>query len=375
MILKNKYKLVVAYIFFFFLTAPILSPYVNGVTIYIFWFIPFLDIYFIKNIFKMKYNKKISLVFYLAITFILILQQYIVALELILMVITIMYLFYAKESGTFKALYNCIIINIIIAIIQFILIYIDPAIAQLIGPTNIANLVWGQYSTPTYTNFFAVFTISRVSGLSREAGFFSSLLGVTFMIYILDKDIIKNKFKILIFIIGFIISFSKVTIIFIPIFIIIKMKKIINKVPLILGVGVFVLAMVLISNKLLLDKYYDNRNESITHRISGYTIMSKMKVSELISGVDSMNDITNIDEYWFVNTLGNKFDKFAGLSSTVIHNGLLIFILFIFGLYLCNISTAGFLVITLITFTTTYSTSAAHVVLGYFIIFYYKDIV
>ena len=51
---------------------------------------------------------------------------------------------------------------------------------MLIGPNNIASLVWGNYATETFTNFYAVFEfgLPRTAGLSREAGFFASFLAV-----------------------------------------------------------------------------------------------------------------------------------------------------------------------------------------------------
>lgn len=371
---KGKYRTIIAYLFFIFFTAPILSPALNNFTIYLYWFIPFLDIYFAKEVIYKIRNKKLFISFYAIILLLLILNKIVLMLKIITTATTVMYLFYAKRNGYFNIFYKFMVINVLIAITQFILIYIDPNLAFLIGPTNISKSIWGRFATETFTNFYAVYSLPRVCGLSREAGFFASLLCTTIIIYILDKDIKKNKLIVLLYSIGFVISFSKVSIIYLPIIIVLLMRKIINTIPIPIGITIFIVLVVFISNNLLIDKYYNSQNESIIHRISGYTVMSKMDFNYLITGVDTIDKIEGLEKYSFVGTLGKKFDQYAGIPNTIIHEGMIIFVIFIFVLMFMGVKFSGFLILTLISFTTSYFTSTSHIVLGYFIIFYFKSL-
>lgn len=282
---------------------------------------------------------------------------------------TLLYLIYLKKNKLFHILYTFIFFNIFICIAQFSFLYINRNISDAIGPTNIANLVWGKYATPTFTNFYTIFLFPRVCGLSREAGFFASLLGIAYIVYISDEDEQKTKLKNILFFIGFVLSLSKASGLIIGVILIIKLRKIINIVPFFIGVALFISVFIFISNNVLLPKYYDPANQSITHRISGYTIMSKMPLTELISGKDTIEDISIANQYTFLSSLGD-LDQFAGLPNTIIHKGVIVFIIFLVLLYLSGVSFSGFLIITLLTFTTDYFTCTSFIVLGYFYVFY-----
>lgn len=363
------YKSAIACLFFLFFTATILSPYTNNFTIYLYWFVPILDIFYLKYLITQKYNKKTILIILVFLGFLIITGKYLTAVKFLAILTTLLYLFYAKKNKLFHILYIFIFLNVFICIVQFSFLYIDRNISNAIGPTNIAHLVWGKYATPTNTNFYTIFLFPRVCGLSREAGFFASLLGIAYIVYMSDEDEQKTKFKNILFLIGFVLSLSKASFLIIGIILIIKLRKIINIIPFFIGVTLFISAFIFISNNILLPKYYNPANQSITHRISGYTIMSKMPLTELISGKNTIEDISIANQYTFLSSL-NGLNQFAGLPNTIIHKGIIVFIMFLVLLYLNDVSFSGFLIITLITFTTDYFTCTSFIVLGYFYILY-----
>lgn len=298
-------------------------------------------------------------------------REYLTIIKFLAIINTVMYLFYSKKNKMLHILYFFMFFNIFIAILQFLFIYIDYNISYAIGPSNIANLLWGKYATPTYTNFYAIFLFPRVSGLSREAGFFASLLGITYIIYISDQHEKKTKLKNVMFFIGFILSLSKASLLIIGIIIVIKLKRLINKIPFFIGIILFISVFIFISNNILLNKYYDFTNQSITHRLSGYTIMTKMPLKELIIGKNQIKDISVFPKYSFLNFIV-QFKKFTGIPNIIIHNGIIVSIIFFIMLYAEGIYFSGFLIITLLTFTTDYFTCTSFVVLGYFYVFYNK---
>lgn len=365
------YNYIVALLFFFFFTAPILSPYIGNYTIYLYWFIPFLDIGYINYILKYKYDKKFIIVMIVMTLFLIFFNRYMLLVKIASVLITINYLFYTRKLGLFRLLYKNIFLNVFICIIQFLLIYVDIGMAYKIGPTNISTMIWGKYATPCFTNFYSIFIFPRVCGLSREAGFFASLLGMTFILFMFDKNEKKSGYKYVIFLIGFILSFSKVSLLFLVIFLIIKMRNIINKIPLFVGVALFISMFMIFSSYLYRNNYYKGENESLIHRISGYTIMYDLPIGELIKGTDSIQNLSNYSKYSFLQNI-LKFNEFTGIPNIVVNQGLLVFIVFILILYLFGIRFDGFIILSLITFTTDFFTCTSFVALGYYFVFIYS---
>lgn len=141
--IKFRYRDFIAILFFIFFTMPILSPSINENTIYINWFIPLLDFNFINKILKMKINKKYVYLILLLILSILLFGKIMVAVKLLFLIETILYLFYCKENNNFSYLYTAVNLNIIIGILQYVLYYISPILSYAIGPSNVAKQIWG----------------------------------------------------------------------------------------------------------------------------------------------------------------------------------------------------------------------------------------
>lgn len=132
---KTVYKNGIALLFYIFFTTPILSPSIGGLTIYLHWLIPLLDIDFLKEILRFKIKKSQLFIVGIFIVACIILKRWKVALDVILLIETLLYLLYSYKNGTFKYLYWGVNFNIVIAIIQFILYYcVSPSAALSIAP-------------------------------------------------------------------------------------------------------------------------------------------------------------------------------------------------------------------------------------------------
>ncbi len=373
--LKRVYQNIIAILFFIFFTIPILSPKISGITIYFNFIIPFFDVDYIKYIIRLitdiKARKKF-IVYIGLLLLLLCLKRVTLIIEVIAITINIIYLFYAKENKIFKFLYTLIYINIFIAILQFVFLYINPEVSFALGPTNISRLIWGDYATDTFTNFYTIFLFPRVSGWSREAGFFASLLILAFSCYIYDKDEKKTWWKIGLYIVGFIISFSKITLILMSLFLIIYLSKYINRIPFISGVLGLIIGGMIFSNLFLLQKYNDPGFETYTHRFSGYTVMQHLEFNELLFGVEEISQLECREEYPFLEYI-ERFKEFTGIPNLIIHSGIIISLAYLFMLRFLEVSLTGFVFITIVTLTTSYFTSQSFVILGYFYIFYYQE--
>ena len=384
-IIKKTYIKLIAFIYFIVFTTPILSPAINGFTIYLYWFIPFLDIYFIAyiyNMFKQKIKTKYILAVFLVVLCSIILEEYILLIKILTLVIMIWYLKYCKENKTFKYLYYGVNFNIIIAIIQFTLCYISIDLAYKFGPTYVSKLLWGDLATTSFTNFYVIFSLVRVSGWSREAGFFASLIIITFIHYIYDKDMKKNKLQYILFVIGFIISFSKISFLMLLLIPTLVFRKQIKKIPYFLGIVILTLTMIGISNIMEKKGLYTFENITYIYRIGGYSVLQDLNVQEFAFGVDTIDEL-NSNIYYNHPYLYNLYlDKeasifmeinFSGIAELIIHNGFICFIVIILSFYLIKFDFFDFLIIFLNTITVSFFTSTSFVILGYFLVVYIKQ--
>lgn len=377
-LMSNKNK-IIAIIFFLFFTTPILSPSFFGMTLYIHWFIPLFDLDFIKYVFSIKLNKQQKISAIISIFVIIILLKYKFAIEMIFLVETLLYIVYAYKNSFLKYFFIGINFNILIASIQFISYYFDPNLAIFLGPTNIANLIWGNHATATFTNMFTQFGLVKVAGWSREHGFFNALMIMSFLLYHYVDLGDKKKYQYILIILGFIMSISKNSILIIFVLLLIPLRKYFNKIP--FALMLMIIILVGFSTSFIMIKY-DMYNpatttnyESYTHRFSGYTVMYELTPTDLITGIDSINNLPeNIWEESPYLQYISRFGEFCGLPALIIHNGIIVStIYFLFLYYYLNFKSFGLACLTLITLTTTYITLTSFVVIGYFVVMYLEN--
>jgi glycosyltransferase involved in cell wall biosynthesis len=344
--------------------------------------IALLDLEFVKYIFEVTKHilkeKKIISFGVIVLIFLVASGKIKIILQTAFLIESIMYLIYAYRNKLLKYLYFGVNLNIGIAILQFIYYYIRPEIAYMIGPTNIANIIWGKYATETYTNFSQNFLgIVRVSGWSREAGFFNSLIIATLLVYHYVDDITeKTKNQYIAFFIAFIISLSKISLIPLAMIPVIWLRKYLNKIPYIIGIAFVIFSGIVVSNFLFLhnqyNKYYSDNYETFSHRFGGYSIILQINFKDMLFGVDN---IQKLDEeikennYYLENIY--KFNEFCGLPCMLINDGVIVFALFIITLKICKLKTADFWILTMATMTVNYLTLSSFVILFYFLILYF----
>lgn len=259
-------------------------------------------------------------------------------------------------------------IYIFFAIAQFTFLFINPEWSFNIGSNNIAKLVWGEYATASYSNYYTVFFMPRVSGLAREAGFMASLIIVYIFYKYIQKDRKKLNVKEKILIgIGYILSFSKMSLIIIVVFIINKLKRFINYIPF-LFILLFWMIFMCIFWIYNIDYLRDIVNVTFLARFGSYLILFDTNIIQLLFGVG--NNLLEINSYWvdFMSSIG---DVFSGLAYFIIYNGLVGTLIYFISLYLIGVSSTGLLILLLFTINVQLDTNQNFVVLSYFIIFKY----
>lgn len=310
------YARLVSMLFYMLFTCVVLNPQVGGFTIYLYIFVPFLDPDFSR--FAMDTARKWSGPLLVAVAAGAIGSPS-MAMRIVSIAICIGYLMYTYERRI-AYLQPWIVFNVAFAIVQFTTYYVDRPLSYQLGPTAISEMVWGPYATLTYTNFFEVFYFSRVSGLSREAGFFSSLLVASFIIYLYTE---KPTWKMVaIYAIGFFISFSKSTAALGIVALLYPFRHSLRRVHPLVVLVLFSAAMCGFSLYLAAHNFFES--DTFGHRFSGYAFLFDARIEDLIKGIDQHEVVRRYGDLPYIRLVRTDIDLagFAGLADNVTEMGL-----------------------------------------------------
>lgn len=365
--LKRKKSIVEKFfihLFFLFFTMQILSPSINSRTLYLELIVALMNPFFINWLKHKKVYYKILLCI-VGIVFISSLGHFFTAVKLLMIFIGVLYLYYSEQQNCFY-LKEYVCISILIAILQFLFMFIDMELAIKLGPQNIAKIFWGEYATAANTNFYAIFLIARVSGLSREAGFFASLIVAVMFFYYLKRKYngfqISNLEKYLLGI-GYCLSFSKMSLALLIILAFEKIKEKLNSLPFVFTVLFFPLLMILFWNYNV-EYLLDDDNITFLHRFGAYLCLDELNFKNFIFGIYDIGKIGgNI-----ANLVAFYYEDFAGFGGFVINNGILVSMVYFFILFINGITSTGILILFFLTINVQFDTNQNFVVLSYFIV-------
>jgi hypothetical protein len=363
-IISLRLEKLLSHLFFFFFIAQILSPLIGEKTLYLEIIVALLNPFFIVWIINQKIKPKYFSI-YIAIILLFLIGNPIASIKFFALSIGVLFLFYSYERNIFY-LKTYIVISIILAILQFIFTFYNPQIAYLLGPTNIAKTLWGEHATATFTNFYSIFLFPRVSGLSREAGFFASLI-VAYMLFVFinqnRKKITISYFSKTLLFVGYILSFSKMSFIIFPLMIFEKFRKIINIIPLFISILFFIIFMMVFWN-INIDFLLEPSHATFLQRFSAYPILLDIDLNQFFFGINDPSEI-NAKLAQIVHERGGIF---AGFGGFILYNGILSILVIVIGLYFAGVSSSGIFVLLLLTINVAIDTNQNFVVLTYFII-------
>ncbi|NYH14495.1 hypothetical protein [Paraburkholderia bryophila] len=310
------YARLISVLFYMLFTCVVLNPQVGGFTIYLYIFVPFLDPDFSR--FIAGTARKWSTPLFVALVASAIGSPS-MAMRVASLAICVGYLMYTYERRI-AYLQPWIAFNVVFAIVQFTMYYVDRPLSYQLGPTAIAKMVWGPYATLTYTNFFEVFYFSRVSGLSREAGFFSSLLVSSFIIYLYTEK--PSKKMIAIYFIGFFISFSKSTAVLFIATLLYPFRHNLKRIHPLVVLVLFSAAMCIFSLYLAAHDFFES--DTFGHRFSGYAFLFDAQIDDLIKGIDQHEIVRRYGNLQYIKLVRTDIETsgFAGLANNVAEMGL-----------------------------------------------------
>jgi hypothetical protein len=361
------YPRIIAFLFFMFFTCVVFNPQVGTLTIYLFLFLPFFDPGFYR--FAMATIRRWSIPLAAALIVSLI-GSPTAAIRVGSIAISIGYLLYAKERKIFY-LHQWMMVNIAFATAQFVLWYVDQGLAMMLGPKQISKMIWGEYGTSAYTNFFEVFYFARVSGFSREAGFFSSLLVASLVVYLMTEERINKKIVAL-YLYGLFISFSKSSMLLFVFAALYPFRKTLRTThPLV----VFCLfAAVVTGFGVFMASHDFFGSDTFGHRFGGYPFLLDAKLEDLIFGISAQDILKHYKYLDYIRLIQADMEvanvPFAGLPASVADMGVFCAVL-LFGIIAFTASD-GFvmLLLLLISSTVSLTTVTSFVPLGYMLVYW-----
>ncbi len=274
------YARAISMLFYLFFTCVIFNPQVSGVTIYLYTMLPFLDPGF--GAFLLATARRWALPIGIVVAACL-LSHPMVAAKIVSVAVCVAYLMYTT-SRRIDYLHPWMAVNILFGILQFVMYYVDFATSMQLGPDAVSRLLWGDAATQTNTNYYAIMYFARVSGFSREAGFFASLLAASFVLYLFQRR--RNRWMIALYCIGMFISLSKASFVLLIFGAFYLMRRQLRTMPAAVSLLAYFVVTMVIAVYMAQHAFFGS--ETFAHRFAGYPFLIDEQFADLIRGVTSL---------------------------------------------------------------------------------------
>lgn len=354
----------------FSLIATVINPYLFGITIYLWFFLIFFDFLFVQRL--KNISKKVLILLILWLSYCLIKFDFSDAFKIAALFFGVGYL-YAMDKEIYPKLKLVFYISCLFCIVQFVFYWINPTFSSSIAGSNLSATIWGEsFATPGFVNQYEVLFLPRMGGLSREAGFFASLVIVmALIIYIREKTNIKEK---VIHFSAYIFSLSKVSFSNLVIFFLFPLRKLINKIPLALTFIFISLTFIFFANFLKMDvNHFALHNETFAHRFASSYLIPRMDIQEFLIGCFDYSTCQVFDNSNLINDLVDKqLYPNTGINGIFVDFGLLGFLLLLFSYWWLGLKSFDILLLSIMTATVSVYTIDNFVILTYYFLFTYR---
>ena len=361
------------HLFFLFLTSPVLSPEIENTSVYLFLFVPLVDPHFLTYLGTVRLDKRYLVaslaIFGLSIQY----GNFPFLAKIVSILLVVSYLYYTHRIRAFY-LYSYMALNVLVALVQFLgSVFFGMAI---LFPMKIGEFLYGSYALTTGdTGLEGLLFLYRFSGLSREPGFFSSLLIASFVLLIDDREVRRRKFFIVVHLLGILLGLSKISlaffVIFLPAYFARRWVEYVPKWAIVLST----LAVMMAATQYLYDRVgVEFLDETLSHRTIGYAILKKLNPRDLLFGVGYRNIASRASEIpliyqsiWY-DKMPSAIVAGSGLSSLIIDSGLLYFLMLLLFTYYLNVGSYQLLLFLTFTINENPLTTSSFVLLGIFYI-------
>lgn len=286
--------------FLVFLVFSILNISVGGNSFYFFMLVPFLDAPFLGFLARRRWDR-VS-IFLLSVVLLTMTASFLhrdfakFIVKPGLLFIVVLYARFLRDfhPRLFRLVYALVAVSVAFALVQLASVFLG--FQDLVYPTSIARMIWGGLAIDARPGFEdgIIFPV-RVAGLSKEPGFFSSLLLVVAVLAFKDGSLGRRAKRILLATLaaGILLSFSKITLVFVmPALGALAVRRWmkLDRIPLILGSAMILATMGVLVN-LLYERFGLIRFSYLVpyfvltylHRTIGYYLLSLLSETSIAS--------------------------------------------------------------------------------------------
>lgn len=262
--------------------VPIVNPAVQGTALYFYIWLPVCDFGFLRWIGEQVIPVRRAAAMAIAGgLFVAALHDLEMSLRFLLVASQIAYLYFLLDRGLLRALSWALLGHVLVAILQLLFFFLPSGVPELLTPTGLSRAIWGQqFAVDTFTNFGFESFLPRVSGLHRESGFFSAFVIGLYLVFSETGYLRGRRWISVALTVGLLASFSKITFAIVLIYILRRLRVVIDRIPVWMAVASFVIACVFVSEyvfgpvgqqALLLG---EGTAVSFMHRFLGYHVLA-----------------------------------------------------------------------------------------------------
>ncbi len=375
----RSYLAMIRFFYVLSFSIALVNPAISGRTVYLYLLLPVLDFEFVFKILHFKASRYRVVSFYAVLLLMMLsLHDMLFTIKYSLILLQVVYLLFISNKNLTQYLFITLIAHIMFALLQMWMFFLRPDLLHYVTPDYLASLIWGEkYALATFANFGFEYLLPRVSGLYRESGFFNSYLIALYLHFSSEKSYRLRKVAIALILVGLVLSFSKITITFVFIVILLQFKKYLNRIPLYVT-SIFYLCVMHLTSLFIYKQIYNNlvydtsgKSDSFMLRFLSYYGLQFFDVKSFLLGPDSslmtIPELSEIATILF-NNIGGLSQEFlfCGLAAILYKGGILGLIFFMLFLTYLGIKSVPFLVLLFLSFSVTLETLQSFVILGWY---------
>lgn len=344
---------------------PLFNPAVNGVTLYFYLWLPILDFEFSLWMAQLRAPiARLRLICVSALVFLLTVHSTELALRFILIAVQVAYVFFLSRHRLGRYLLFTLALHIVVAGLQLWFFFSRGGeVPDGLTPSGISALLWGeQYAPASFGNFGYETFLPRVSGLHREAGFFSAYIVSIWLYFIASATEKRTLVLRLLIVAGLILSFSKITFVVPLILATVYFANTIDRIPLFV-MAALILAVGAVAGERVyeLNQYAELVEEgtatSLMHRFFSYYTLGHLDFAKFLFGLDAPSaslppDVLNMAAHLYDAIDGlREYTLYSGFGGLMVKGGLVAMISFLVFMMSIGVRSSQLVVLVLATFS------------------------
>lgn len=365
----------------FSFALPLFNPAVGDTTLYFYIWLPLWDLEFLHSVATRKFDlHRFNSVAFAGLLFLLAVHSWELCLRAVLIAIQVAYLFFLVKRHLLRYLALSLVAHVLVAVLQVTFLVGAGSVPTYLTPTGITAALWGPSFAPaSFSNFGYELFLPRVSGLHREAGFFSAYVISLYLVFSATPDLRARRLLYWLVAAGVLLSFSKISVVVLLILLVKWQYRFIDRIPLWITLACAVIVSMFVAREVF-DFIGDDpvlsvegNSISLMHRFFSYYVGQHLDIVNLLFGIYtpvSTHLGTQLQGFMdnLYATVGGlrEYNLYVGVGGLLVRGGLVAMAAFLLLLRRLGVRSSEFLVLFLATFAVGLDTLQNFVILVWF---------